>query len=67
MAGTARRGNGDSVLLENWYSELSTLDNDRKNEHGLTRQTILEIRASVSKELEPLRADKTIGSSLDAE
>ena len=30
-------------------------------------QTILDIRSSVSKELETLRADKTIGSSLDAE
>jgi isoleucyl-tRNA synthetase len=30
-------------------------------------QTILEIRSLVSKDLEALRADKTIGSSLDAE
>ena len=29
-------------------------------------QTILEVRSAVSKELEALRADKTIGSSLDA-
>ncbi|MDT8282668.1 MAG: zinc finger domain-containing protein, partial [Gammaproteobacteria bacterium] len=30
-------------------------------------QTLLEVRAAVSKQLEKLRADKTIGSSLDAE
>ena len=30
-------------------------------------QSIQEIRACVSKQLEPLRADKTIGSSLDAD
>jgi isoleucyl-tRNA synthetase len=29
-------------------------------------QTVLEVRSAVSKELEALRADKTIGSSLDA-
>jgi len=56
----------DSVLLENWYADLTELAADEKMDMEFW-QTILEIRSSVSKELEPLRADKTIGSSLDAE
>jgi isoleucyl-tRNA synthetase len=56
----------ESPLLENWYSDLATLDADEKMNMAFW-QSILEIRASVSKELETLRADKTIGSSLDAE
>jgi len=55
----------DSVLLETWYKELSALDNSEKMNMAFW-QTILEVRSSVSKELELLRADKTIGSSLDA-
>ena len=57
---------GDSVLLENWYSELTELDANEKMSMEFWH-TILEVRALVSKELEILRADKTIGSSLDAE
>ncbi len=55
-----------SVLLENWYGELTELD---KNEtmNMTFWQTLLEVRAAVGKQLEKLRADKTIGSSLDAE
>jgi len=56
----------ESVLLENWYQELTALDND-ENMNMYFWQNILEVRAAVSKELEILRADKTIGSSLDAE
>jgi len=56
----------DSVLLENWYTQLSALDSDDKMNMAFW-QTILEIRSVVSKELETLRSDKTIGSSLDAE
>jgi len=56
----------DSVLLESWYADLAELTADEKMDMAFW-QTILEIRASVSKELETLRADKTIGSSLDAE
>jgi isoleucyl-tRNA synthetase len=56
----------DSVLLESWYSELTVLDADEKMNMPFW-QTIFEIRSSVSKELEALRADKSIGSSLDAE
>ncbi len=56
----------DSVLLENWYQPLCTLDSNDSMDMAFW-QTILEIRSAVSKELETLRADKTIGSSLDAE
>jgi isoleucyl-tRNA synthetase len=56
----------DSVLLENWYHELTDLNAD-ENMNMDFWQTILEVRSAVSKELEALRADKTIGSSLDAE
>jgi isoleucyl-tRNA synthetase len=55
----------ESVLLENWYGELSELDNSEAMNMAFW-QTILEVRSAVSKELEALRADKTIGSSLDA-
>ena len=57
---------GESVLLENWYEDLSEMEADDSMNMDFW-QTILEIRSSVSKELEALRADKTIGSSLDAE
>ncbi len=55
----------ESVLLENWYDELSELD-DSEQMNMAFWQTVLEVRSAVSKELEALRADKTIGSSLDA-
>ena len=56
----------ESVLLETWYGELTTLDQNETMNMAFW-QTLLEVRAVVSKELEALRADKTIGSSLDAE
>ena len=56
----------ESVLFENWYQPLFDLDNNDTLNMDFW-QTILEVRAAVSKELENLRADKTIGSSLDAE
>jgi isoleucyl-tRNA synthetase len=56
----------NSVLLETWYPDLFELDTDEKMNMAFW-QTILEIRTCVSKELEVLRADKTIGSSLDAD
>jgi len=56
----------ESPLLENWYQDLSPLDKDEKMNMDFW-QKILEVRAVVSKELESLRANKTIGSSLDAE
>ncbi len=56
----------DSVLLENWYLDLAALDAS-ENMNMAFWQTILEVRSAVSKELEALRTNKTIGSSLDAE
>ena len=56
----------ESVLLENWYQELAALDADENMDMDFW-QKILDVRSAVSKELEALRADKTIGSSLDAE
>ncbi|HHO59876.1 MAG TPA: isoleucine--tRNA ligase, partial [Thiotrichales bacterium] len=56
----------ESPLLENWYANLAPLDADEPLNMAFW-QTVLEVRAVVSKELEALRADKTIGSSLDAE
>ena len=57
---------GESVLLETWYSGLFDLDdNDAMNMDFWFR--ILETRSAVSKQLEALRANNQIGSSLDAE
>jgi isoleucyl-tRNA synthetase len=56
----------DSVLLEKWYAQLDPLEPDEEMNMAFW-QSILEIRSAVSKELEALRSDKTIGSSLDAE
>ena len=57
---------GESVLLENWYQDLTEMEAGNSMNMDFW-QTIFEIRSCVSKELEPLRADKTIGSPLDAE
>lgn len=56
----------ESVLLETWYESLSELDQNETMNMEFW-QTLLEIRSAVSKELETLRSEKTIGSSLDAE
>lgn len=56
----------ESVLLETWYSGLTELDADEKMNMAFW-QNILEIRSAVSKQLETLRSEKTIGSSLDAQ
>ena len=57
---------GESIHLKNWYSDLFELtDKDTLNHEYWN--TILEVRTAVSKQLEPLRVSKTIGSSLDAE
>lgn len=55
----------ESILFDTWYAfplfpVEDTLDNDYW-------QQILAVRVASSKELEKLRSDKTIGSSLDAE
>ncbi len=56
----------ESVLLENWYGALTELDSNEPCNMAFWL-TLQEIRAVISKELEALRANKIIGSSLDAE
>ena len=56
----------DSPLLHTWYEQLFALDeNDSMNMTFWRR--VLQTRAAVSKQLEALRKDNAIGSSLDAE
>jgi len=56
----------DSVLLETWYDKLFILNtSDIMNADFWS--TIKETRTLVSKQLEQIRADGKIGSSLDAE
>ena len=57
---------GESVQLENWYEDLFALDEDEPMNMGFWQQ-VLETRSAVSKQLEALRVDNRIGSSLDAE
>ncbi len=56
----------DSVQLENWYQGLFELDDDEAMNMAFWQQ-VLEARSAVSKQLENLRVDNKIGSSLDAE
>ncbi len=55
----------DYVLLSEWYDGLFSLDNDNITEADW--QTIFSVREAVSKQLEQLRNDGAIGSSLAAE
>ena len=55
-----------SIFLENWYQDLFELDTDDSMSMDFW-QSILETRSAVSKQLEGLRKDNSIGSSLDAE
>ena len=56
----------DSVLLETWYDKLFVLNSaDIMNADFWS--TIKETRTLVSKQLEQIRVDGKIGSSLDAE
>ena len=60
---------GDSVFLEQWY-EFPALDKEDASGLGMDMaywQRLLQVRVAVSKELENLRVNKEIGSSLDAE
>ncbi|MDH5392979.1 MAG: isoleucine--tRNA ligase [Gammaproteobacteria bacterium] len=57
---------GQSVHLKNWYHGLFELTTDDTLNHEYWN-TVLQVRTAVSKQLEPLRVSKTIGSSLDAE
>ena len=56
----------ESVQLEGWYTHLFELDQDEVMNMDFWQQ-VLEIRSAVSKQLENLRVDNRIGSSLDAE
>jgi len=57
---------GESVQLETWYQGLFELDTDEAMNLDFWQQ-VLETRSAVSKQLESLRVDNRIGSSLDAE
>ena len=57
---------GDSVLLETWYADLFDLDESSTMNFGFW-SSIHQTRTFVSKQLEQLRVDGKIGSSLDAE
>jgi len=56
----------ESVQLDGWYTGLFGLDQDQPLDMGFW-QRVLETRAAVSKQLELLRVENRIGSSLDAE
>ena len=56
----------DYVLMTAWYDQLQPLDNDA-NVTEADWQHIFHTRELVSKQLEKLRIDEKIGSSLDAE
>ena len=55
-----------SILLSTWYQDLFVLNADDSMNMDFW-QNILETRSAVSKQLEGLRKDNSIGSSLDAE
>lgn len=57
---------GESVLLDSWYQDLFELEADEAMSMEFWQQ-ILDVRTTVSKQLETLRTDNQIGSSLDAE
>ena len=54
------------VLLTEWYEQLFELDSDEKISNA-DWNSIFAVRVAVSKQLEQLRKDKVIGSSLNAE
>ncbi len=56
----------ESVQLDGWYTGLFELDDDQPMDMAFWLR-VLETRAAVSKQLEILRVENRIGSSLDAE
>ena len=54
----------DSVFFETWYEFPPEIQDEMDDEYW---QQVLTVRVACSKEMEKLRVDKTIGSSLDAE
>ena len=57
---------GESVFTEGWYEGLFALDRDDKMDREFWTQ-VIAARTAVAKQMEQLRADGAIGSSLDAE
>ena len=55
---------GDSVFFETWYPFPKEVIDEMDDDYW---QQVLKVRVACSKEMEKLRVDKTIGSSLDAE
>jgi isoleucyl-tRNA synthetase len=58
--------NKKSILLQTWYSGLSTLPEKETLNVGYWK-TLQEIKSLVDKKLETLRNDRKIGGSLDAQ
>jgi isoleucyl-tRNA synthetase len=56
----------ESVFLETWYQGLAALDSDAVMDARFW-QNIMSVRMAVTKELEKVRAQGAIGSSLNAE
>ncbi len=54
----------ESVFFETWYPFPPEIKDEMDDEYW---QQVLKVRVACSKEMEKLRSDKTIGSSLDAE
>ena len=54
----------DSVFFETWYAFPPEIKEEMDDDYW---QQVLKVRVACSKEMEKLRVDKTIGSSLDAE
>ncbi len=57
---------GESVFTEGWYQGLFALDDDDPMDRKFWTQ-VIAARTTVAKQMEQLRADGAIGSSLDAE
>ncbi len=57
---------GESVFTESWYQGLFALDEEDKMDRRFWAQ-VIAARTTVAKQMEQLRADGAIGSSLDAE
>ena len=55
-----------SIFLEGWYQDLFSLNYDESMNMDFW-QNIIETRSAVSKQLETLRNENKIGSSLDAD
>ncbi len=57
---------GETILTETWYTGLFALDADDRFDRSFWER-VTAVRAAVGKQLEQLRIDGNIGSSLDAE